>query len=51
MTTGRHALSKAETVTIAAIENGVPPLVEARAIIASFQAMSATRSMLNSRHG
>jgi transposase len=39
MTTGRHALSKAETVTIAAIENGVPPLVEARAIIAAFQAM------------
>ena len=39
MTIGRHALSKAETVTIAAIENGVPPLVEAREIIAAFQAM------------
>jgi hypothetical protein len=39
MTIGRHALSKAETVTIAAIENGVPSLVEAREIIAAFQAM------------
>jgi transposase len=39
MTIARHALSKAETLTIAAIENGVPPLVEARAIIAAFQAM------------
>jgi transposase len=39
MTIGRHALSKAETVTIAAIENGVPLLVEARELIAAFQAM------------
>ncbi len=39
MTIGRHALSKAETVTIAAIENGVPLLVGARKIIAAFQAM------------
>jgi transposase len=39
MTIGCHALSKAEAVTIAAIENGVPLLVEARAYIASFQAM------------
>jgi transposase len=39
MTIGRHTLSKAETITIAAIENGVPPLVEAREIIAAFQAM------------
>ena len=39
MTIGRHALSKAETVTIAAIENGVPSLVEAREFIAAFQAM------------
>jgi hypothetical protein len=30
MTIGRHALSKAERVTIAAIENGVPLLVEIR---------------------
>jgi len=39
MTIGRHALSKAETVTIAAIENAVPSLVEAREFIAAFQAM------------
>jgi transposase len=39
MTIARHALSKAETVTIAAIENGVPLLVEARELIAAFQAM------------
>jgi hypothetical protein len=39
MTIGRDALSKAETVTIAAIENGAPSLVEARELIAAFQAM------------
>jgi transposase len=39
MTIARHALSKAETVTIAAIENGVPLLVEARELIAAFHAM------------
>jgi len=39
MTTGRDALSKTETLTIAAIEDGVPALVEARAAVAAFQAM------------
>jgi transposase len=39
MTIGRHVLSKAETVTVAAIENGAPSLVEARELIAAFQAM------------
>lgn len=39
MTTGRDTLSKAETVTIAAIEAGVPALVEAHEIIAAFHAM------------
>jgi hypothetical protein len=39
MTTGRDTLSKSETVTIAAIENGVPLLIEARAVIAAFHAM------------
>jgi transposase len=39
MTTGRDALSKAETVTVAAIESGVPRLVDAREIIAKFHAM------------
>jgi transposase len=39
MTTGRDTLSKSETVTIAAIEDGVPTLVEARDTIAAFHAM------------
>jgi transposase len=39
MTTGRDTLSKSETITIAAIEDGVPPLVEARAVIAAFHVM------------
>jgi transposase len=45
MTIGRDGLSKAETVTVAAIESGVPLLVEARAIIAAFQAMVRKRSL------
>ena len=39
MTIGRDTLSKAETVTIAAIEAGIPTLVEAREIIADFHMM------------
>jgi transposase len=39
MTTGRDTLAKAETVTIAAIENGLPALVQARELIATFHAM------------
>jgi transposase len=39
MTNGKDALSKAETVTIAAIEAGVPALVEAREIVSAFHAM------------
>jgi transposase len=39
MTIGRDALSKAESVTVAAIEAGVPSLVEAREIIADFHVM------------
>lgn len=39
MTTARDHLSKADTVTIAAIEAGVPPLVEARTLVERFQAM------------
>jgi transposase len=45
MTIGRDGLSKAESVTVAAIENGLPLLVEAREIIASFQAMVRTKSL------
>ena len=39
MTIGRDLLTKAETVTVAAIEAGVPTLVEAREIIAEFHMM------------
>lgn len=45
MTNGRDALSKAETVTVAAVEDGVPLLVEAREIIAAFQAMVRKKSL------
>lgn len=39
MTVGRDTLSKAETVTVAAVEAGVPTLVEAREIVAEFHLM------------
>jgi transposase len=39
MTIGGDLLTKAETVTVAAIEAGVPSLVEAREIIAEFHTM------------
>jgi transposase len=39
MTIGRDLLTKAETVTVAAIEAGVPNLVEAREIITEFDVM------------
>ena len=45
MTLGRDRLSKAETVTVTTIESGVPLLVEAREIIAAFQAMIRRRSL------
>jgi transposase len=44
MTIGRDTLSKAETVTVAAIEAGMPALVEAREIIAEFYMMIRPRS-------
>ena len=45
MTIGRDGLSKAETVTVAAIEAGMPLLVEAREIIAAFQAMIRKKTL------
>jgi transposase len=39
MTIGRDVLTKAETITVAAIEASVPTLVEAREIIAGFHLM------------
>jgi transposase len=44
MTVGRDTLSKAETVTVAAVEAGVPSLVEAREIIAEFHLMIRRRA-------
>lgn len=45
MTTARNHLSKSDTVTIAAIEAGVPILVEARGLVDRFQAMIRTKSV------
>jgi hypothetical protein len=44
MTTSRDTLSKSETVTVAAIEDRVPLLVEAREVIAEFHAMIKRKS-------
>ena len=44
MTPGRDTLSKSETVTIAAIEDGVPARVEARERIATFNAIGRHKS-------
>jgi len=44
MTIGRDSLSKSETVTVAAIECGVPVLVAAREIITAFQSMIRKKS-------
>ena len=45
LTAGRDHLSKAETVTVAAIEEGVPSLVTARSLVVSFQAMIRTKTV------
>ena len=45
MTTARDHLSKAETVTIAAFETGVPMLAEARRIIDDFHVMIRTKDI------
>jgi transposase len=44
MTTARDHLNKADTVTIAAIEEGVPVLVQARTLIARFHTMIRKRA-------
>jgi transposase len=43
LTIGRDQLSKSETVTVAAVETGIPPLVEAREIVATFQTIVRKR--------
>jgi transposase len=45
LTIGRDDLSKSQTVTVAAIEGGVPQLVEAREVVAAFQAMMRKKSL------
>jgi len=45
LTVGRDRLSKSEAVMVAAIEGGVPLLVEARDIAAAFQAMVRKRCL------
>lgn len=45
LTIGRQRLSKSETITVAAVEDGVPLLIEAREIIPAFQAMIRKRAL------
>lgn len=45
LTIGRDRLSKSETITVAAVEGGVPLLIEAREFIAAFQAMIRKRTL------
>jgi transposase len=45
MTVGRDQLSKAETVTVAAIESGVERLVQAREAVAAFQTMIRRKAL------
>ena len=45
MTLGRDQLSKAETVTVAAIEGGVERLVHAREAVAAFQTMIRRKAL------
>ena len=44
MTTARDHLTKADTVTVAAIEGGVPPLLEARSLMDRFHNMVRRKS-------
>jgi transposase len=45
LTVGREQLSRAETITVAAIENGVTVLVEAREIIQEFQGIIRRKAL------
>jgi transposase len=45
LTIGRDRLSRSETITVAAVEGGVPLLIEAREFIAAFQAMIRKRTL------
>jgi hypothetical protein len=45
MTLSRDHLSRPETVTVAAVEGGVPSLVEARELVGAFQAMIREKAL------
>jgi transposase len=45
LTIGRDRLSRSETITVAAVEGGVPLLIEVREFIAAFQAMIRKRTL------
>ncbi len=45
LTVGRERLSRAETITVAAIESGVTVLVEAREIILEFQGIIRRKAL------
>ena len=45
MTIGCDDLANSQTVTVAAIEGGVPQIVEALEVIAAFQAMICKKSL------
>ncbi|TWB08503.1 transposase [Nitrospirillum amazonense] len=45
MTLGRDALTKAETVLVAAIEGSIPTLVDTRDVVADFQGMIRRKSL------
>ena len=45
LTLGRDGLSRAETVMVAAVEGGLPQLVEARDVIAAFQGMIRRKAL------
>ena len=47
LTIGRDDRLKSETVTVAAIEDRLPPLVEARDVITAFQGMIRKRSLVD----
>jgi len=49
MTIGRDQLSKAETLTVAAIERGVESLIQAREAVTSFQTMIRQRTLAELR--
>ncbi len=44
MTVGRDHLTKADTITVAAVEAGVPQLAQARALVERFQAMIRSKA-------